>query len=120
MDVERTMQFILDAQARQAASLQAHAAFLQEHAANLQKHDAVMQKHAATLQVHAEALRKNDQQIATITDLFGRLAKAELRLVDDVRSLRRDAEARMNALDERLNILIDTADKLIRRNGRTH
>lgn|SRR5690348_13696737 len=102
MDVERTMQFILDAQAR--------------HATALQEHDAILKQ-------HAETLRRNEAQIATVTDLIGRLAQAELRLVEDMRTLRQaqaDAAERGRALDERLNILIDIVDKLIRRNGRTH
>lgn len=117
MDVERTMQFILDAQARQAATLQAHAAFLQDHgailekhAANLQTHGAITLKHDATLQAHAEALGKNEAQIATVTDLIGRVAQADLRLVGEMRSMRRDAEERTKAVDERLNILIDIVD----------
>lgn len=109
MDVERTMQFILDAQAR--------------HATALQEHDAILKQ-------HAETLRRNEAQIATVTDLIGRLAQAELRLVEDMRSLRqaqaeaaermKAADERGRALDERLNILIDIVDKLVRRNGRTH
>ncbi|MGH9519263.1 MAG: hypothetical protein ACRD2D_06415 [Terriglobales bacterium] len=85
MDVERTMQFILETQAQ----------------------------HAVALQQHREALRDLDQRVATVTDLIGRLAQAQLQLVGEVRTLR-EVQA---ASDERMNALIRVVDDLVRRNG---
>lgn len=91
MDVERTMQFILDMQAKQAASLEEHREWLHRH----------------------------DAQIADVTGLIARLAQAELRLVERIDEMRRAAEERDAALDEKLGILLDIVDKMTRRNGHT-
>lgn len=85
MDAERAMQFIIEAQAQQAVTLQAHADILRDHA----------------------------EQIASVTNLIGRLAQAELALTQEMRGLR----AAQSQTDERLNLLIDVVDKLVRRNG---
>ena len=53
MDLERTMEFIVEQQAQLTASVQ--------------KHD--------------EQIAKNSEQIAALSDLVGRLAQAEIRLV---------------------------------------
>ena len=109
MDVERTMQFILDMQAKQAASLEEFQA-----------------RQAASLKEHREWLGRHDAQIAEVTGLIARLAQAEIRLVDRINDserrieeMRRAAEQRDAALDEKLGILIDIVDKIIRRNGHT-
>ena len=85
MDIERTMQFIVDQQAQFWASVQ--------------KHD----EEIAALRASAA---KNDAQIATVTDLLGRLAQAEIRLVEQVRSSEartaeqlRNQETRLAALE---------------------
>lgn len=85
MDAERAMQFIIEAQAQQAVTLQAHADILRDHA----------------------------EQIASVTNLIGRLAQAELALTQEMRGLR----AVQSQTDERLNLLIEVVDKLVRRNG---
>lgn len=107
MDLERAMQFILDAQAQQAATLQHHAETMQEHAE-------IMRANAKKLDAHTDALRDLDGRLATVTDLVGRLAQAELRLVADMRA----ADERSKAADERLNALIEIVDQVIRRNGK--
>ena len=92
MDVEKTMQFILETQARLEASAAGHA----ERLARLE----------AAMAQHEGRLAKLETYIATVTDLVGRLAQAEIHMVE-----------RMNDTDERLNALIDVVDKLIRRDG---
>ena len=85
MDIEKTMRFILDAQAR----LEAVAG----------EHDV--------------RLAKIEVSVVTLTDLVGRLAQAELRLVE-----RMDQLAVSQAhTDQRLDILVNVVDKLVRRNG---
>lgn len=93
MDLERAMQFILNAQAQQAVTLQAHAEILERHAA---------------------ALRSLDERLVTVTDLVGRLAQTELCLAADLRA----ADERSKAADERLNALITIVNQMIRRNGK--
>ena len=103
MDIEKTMEFILSVQAKLEASAQ--------------KHDEMLAK-------HDEQIGKLVTSVATVTDLVGRLAQAEIRLVgrvdtlatamaagfQEIRELHADTESKPNAL-------IDTVDRLVRRNG---
>ena len=96
MDIEKTMEFILSVQARLEASVQ-----------------------------------KNDEQIADlkssvakVTDLVGRLAQAEIHLVERVDAVTAAMAAGFQELrqlqantDFKLNALIETVDKLVRRDG---
>jgi chromosome segregation ATPase len=100
MDIEKTMEFILAVQARLEASAQ--------------KHDEQIAK-------HDEQIAKLESSIASLTDLVGRSAQAEIRLAErmehvtagfqDIRELQANTEYK-------LNTLIETVDKLVRRDGR--
>ncbi len=95
MDVEKTMQFILETQAH----LEAVAA------------------------QHDERLSRLEASVATVTDLVGRLAQAEIRLVERMDRLAQEMERlgkSQTHADQRLDALIDIVDKLTRRNGPTH
>lgn len=92
MDVESTMQFILETQAR----LQATASQHDERLARLET-----------------SLARLETSVSTVTDLVGRLAQAEIRLVERMDRL---AESQAHT-DQRLDILIDVVDKLVRRDG---
>jgi predicted nuclease with TOPRIM domain len=85
MDIKQTMQFILDTQARLEA----------------------------TASQHDERLTKLETSVSTVTDLVGRLAQAEIRLIERMDRL---AESQAHT-DQRLDILIDVVDKLVPRNG---
>ncbi|HEV2426455.1 MAG TPA: hypothetical protein VGZ29_16640 [Terriglobia bacterium] len=98
MDVEKTMQFILDTQARLEASVGEH----------------------------NERLSKIEASVATLADLVGRLAQAEIRLVEKMDRLAESqaqlaesqaqlAESQAHT-DQRLDALIDFADRFMRRN----
>lgn len=94
MDVEKTIQFILDTQAR----LEAVAG------------------------QHDERIARLEASVATVTDLVARLAQAEIRLVErmDQLTARVDQLAGSQALtltDQRLNTLIQVVDELVRHNG---
>ena len=103
MDIEKTMRFMLDMQA----------------------------KHEAWLQQHDGEISRLNASMAAASDLIGRLAQAETRLVERMdtgfQKLRADVEkltAGVDGLREaqaateyKLNALIDTVDKLARRNG---
>jgi Asp-tRNA(Asn)/Glu-tRNA(Gln) amidotransferase C subunit len=92
MDIERTMEFILRAQA----------------------------KHEASIQKHDEEIAELRSSIASVSDLVGRLAQAEIHLVErmermtsgfqELREIQANTESKLNAL-------IETVDKLIRKNG---
>ena len=101
MDIEKTMEFILSAHARLEASAQQH----EERIARLQT------------------------SMATATDLIGRLAQAETHLAErmesGLRNFREEQAAGFEKLreaqaltDSKLNALIDTVDKIVRKNGR--
>jgi hypothetical protein len=88
MDIEKTIEFILDTQGRLEA----------------------------TASQHDERLAKLETSLNTVTDLVGRLAQAEIRLVERMDRL---AESQAHS-DQRLDILIDVVDKLVPRNGSPH
>jgi peptidoglycan hydrolase CwlO-like protein len=103
MDIEKTMEFILGVQARLEASTQEHDERLAQIEVSIQKHD--------------EQIAKLESSIASVTDLVGRLAQAEIRLAEsttvgfqELRQLHADTEYKLNAL-------IETVDKLVHRDG---
>ena len=96
MDIEKTMEFILAVQARLETSAQGH------------------EERIAKLEFSVATLTGS---VATLTDLVGRLAQAEIRLVErmdagfqELRELHADTQYKLNAL-------IETVDKLVRRDG---
>lgn len=103
MDIEKTMEFIVTTQARLEASAAAHDARLAE----------------------LEALGKlHSQQIAAVTDLVGRVAKAEITLAERMEDMAQRTETSFRELREiqattehKLNALIETVDKLVRHDG---
>jgi peptidoglycan hydrolase CwlO-like protein len=103
MDVEETMQFILDVQARLEASAAAH--------------DERLAKLEASAQGHEERIAKLESSIATATDLIGRLAQAEARLVERMEAGFQEIREIQANTQYKLNALIDTVDKLVRRDG---
>jgi len=93
------MQFILDTQARLEASAAQH------------------DERLTRLENSVEQL---EASVATVTDLVGRVAQAEIRLVEKMERLASShadlAESQAHT-DRRLDALIDVVDKLVRRNG---
>ena len=111
MDIEKTMEFILATQARIEASAAAH----DERLAEL----------AALSKGHEERIAKLESSVATVTDLVGRVAQAEItlaeridRLTEETRTGFKELRALQADTEGKLNALIDTVDKLVRRNGR--
>jgi chromosome segregation ATPase len=106
MDIERTMQFILDSQARLEASAQMH--------------DERIAKNSEQIAKNSEQIAKTSQQVATLTDLVGRLAQAEIRLVEEMRGseartaeLMQGKEARLGALETKMTQFLDRMDRFI-------
>ncbi len=96
VDIEKTIEFILGVQARLEASVQEH----------------------------DKRFAKLESSIATVTDLVGRVAQAEIRLAERMESGFQGFEAGFRQLREiqasteyKLNALIDAVDKLVRRDG---
>jgi len=78
MDLERTMEFIVEQQAQLTASAQ--------------KRDEQIAK-------HDEQIAKHSEQIASLTDLVGRLAQAEIRLVERMEKMESSLVERMEKLE---------------------
>jgi hypothetical protein len=103
MDIEKTMQFMLDMQAK--------------HETWLQKHEEAITRIETALEAGAARTAKLESSVATVTDLVGRVAQAEIRLTERMESGFRDLIDAQAASEYRLNALIETVDKLVRRNG---
>ena len=99
MDVEKTMQFILDTQARLEAVAGQHEERLTRLETGLTRLET--------------SVTRLETQVAGVTDLVGRLAQAELRLVERMDQL----AASQAHTDQRLDVLISVVDKLVHRNG---
>ncbi len=89
MDVEKTMEFILNVQARLEAMAQGH----------------------------EERLAKLESSMASVTDLVGRLAQAEITLAERMAAGFQELREIQAATEYKLNALIDTVGKLVRGNG---
>jgi peptidoglycan hydrolase CwlO-like protein len=103
MDVEKTMEFILSTQARVEVSIE---------------------ELKSVAKGHEERVARLETSMATATDLIGRLAQAETRLAERMQDLRETQAAGFKELREvqaateyKLNALIDTVDKIVRKNG---
>ena len=89
MDIERTMQFIVEQQ--------------EQFWASVQKHDEQIAALTASNQKH-------DEQIGTLTNLVGRLAQAEIRLAEQMRG----HEARLTSLETKATQFFEGLDRYIR------
>ena len=103
MDIQKTMEFILTTQAKLEVSVQQQA----ERSAELQ----------ALVKGHEERFAKLETSIATVTDLVGRLAQAQIQTVERMDSGFRELKEALISTDYKLNALIETVDKLVHRNG---
>ena len=110
MDIENTMKFILDVQARLEASAQGHDERLARLEASAQGHDDRLAK------LESSVVRL-ESSVATVTDLVGRVAQAETRLAERMATGFEELRALHSDTEYKLNALIDTVDKLVRRNG---
>ena len=99
MDVDKTMQFILEQQAKQEASLQ--------------QTDELLLKVGAIQLQQAEILSQHDSQIGQLIQSQRRTDETVKDLAEAVKGL---AEQGRHT-DERLNALIKVVDDLIRRDG---
>lgn len=107
MDIEKTMEFILSTQARVEVSIE---------------------ELKSVSRGHEERIARLESSMATATDLIGRLAQAEIRLTERMESGFREVRETQTAgfkslreaqasTDYKLNALIETVDKIVRKNG---
>lgn len=103
MDVEKTMQFMLEMQAK--------------HETWLQRHEEAFTRIDAALEAGAARATQLESSVATLTDLVGRVAQAEIHLVERMDSGFQELRDAQAASEDKLNALIETVDRIIRRNG---
>ena len=110
MDMERTMQFILEMQAKFEANIGLH----EERLTRLE--NAMLKLVDNVGQLRQALLTTNDlvTRLVKVTDEGFKAMDRRFKAVDE--RLASLAEAG-KATDDRLNVLIDVVDKLIRRNG---
>ncbi|HET9179391.1 MAG TPA: hypothetical protein VFQ24_13625 [Terriglobia bacterium] len=108
--MEKAMQFMLDMQAK-------HEGWLQRHEEAMKRHEEAINRIDAALEAGAARAAQLDSSVATVTDLVGRLAQTEIRLAERMESGFRDLRDAQAASEYKLNALIETVDKLVRRNG---
>ena len=104
------MQFFLEMQAR-------HEVALQKHDEAMRKHDEAIRKHDEAINRIDAALEANTTHIRQLVDVAASLAshaeETDRRMNEGFRELREI----LASTDFKLNALIDTVDKLVRRNG---
>jgi ABC-type transporter Mla subunit MlaD len=99
MDIERTMQFIVEQQAQFWASVQKHDEQIALTSQQIAELKAGMAK-------HDEQIAKSGEQIAILTDLVGRLAQAEIRSFEQT-------QARLASLEMKTTQFFERMDRFI-------
>jgi hypothetical protein len=69
------------------------------------------------VQKHDEQIGELRSSVATLTDLIGRLTHAQIRLVERMEAAFHEVKEIQANTEYRLNALIDTVDKPVRRDG---
>jgi hypothetical protein len=110
MDIEKAMQFMLQTQVK--------------HETWLQKHEEAMKEHEEAIAQIRAAGEANDRRIGQLVDVSLSLARTVEQNSAGIKELREAQAAGFKELreaqastDYKLNALIDTVDKIIRKNG---
>ena len=106
MDIERTMQFIVEQQAQFWASVQKHDEQIALTSQQIAELKAGMAKHDEQIAKNAEQIAKSGEQIAILTDLVGRLAQAEIRSFEQT-------QARLASLEMKTTQFFERMDRFI-------
>jgi len=109
MDIERTMQFIVEQQAQLTASAQRHEERLARTDEQIAKHSEQISKLGEQIAKHSEQISKLGEQVGTLIDLVGRLAQAEIRIVERMEKMdgrQQEMQSAMTRLFERLDRFI--------------
>lgn len=104
------MRFILDMQVN-------HEAWLQKHEEALKQHDETLKQHNEAMSRINGAIEANTARIGQLVDVSLSLAHAVEETNASIRELRETQREAQAATDYKLNALIETVDKLARRNG---
>jgi len=106
MDIENTMRFILDMQAKHEAAIQRHDEAMARHDAAIGQHD------AAILRIDG-AMEANTAGIRQLVDVCLSLAHSVEQTNASVNELRETLREAQAATDYKLSALIDTVEKLV-------
>ncbi len=109
MDIERTMQFIVEQQAQFWASAQKHDQQIADLKAVMAKHDEQIAKNSEQIAALTASIQKHDEQIATLTNLVGRVAQAGIHLAGQMQG----HEARLASLETKATQLFERMDRFI-------
>jgi chromosome segregation ATPase len=109
MDLERTMQFIVEQQAQFWASVQKHDEQIAALTASVQRHDEQIAALTASVQRHDEQIAHLGEQVTTLTNLVGRLAQAEIHIAEQMQG----HEARLESLETKMTQFLDRMDRFI-------
>ena len=111
MDVEKTMEFILEHLAQASVRLDQITARLDQVTANVNK--------LAEVQVlRAQVLDQHEDRLNRITEILRELAESQQRTEKELRESIQAREEAGRHTDARLNALIKVVDDMIRRDGR--
>jgi chromosome segregation ATPase len=99
MDLERTMQFIVEQQAQLTASVQKHDEQILKMGEHMHEIDEQMLKIEGRLVQSAELIHNHDQQIGSLTELLGVLAQGEIRLNQRLESMESRWSDRMEKME---------------------
>ena len=114
MDIEKTMEFIVEHLAHASARVD-------EVSVKLNKLAEVQVLQAQVLDRHENRLNKMTDILGQVTEKLGQITERQLRAEQETQQLREAIQAQEAAgrhTDERLNALIKVVDDLIRSNGR--
>jgi chromosome segregation ATPase len=113
MDIERTMQFIVEQQGQFWASVQKHDEQIAKNNEQIAKNDQQIAKNDQQIakndqQIAAltSSVQKHDAAIATLTDLVGRLAQAEIRMAEQTQTRLASLETKTTQFFERMDRFI--------------
>jgi len=109
VDIERTIQFIIEQQAQLTASIQLHSEQIARNSEQIAALTASVQTHDVQIARHDAQIARIGDQIGVLTDLVGRLAQAEIRLAEQIQG----HEARLGSLETKATQLFDRMDRFI-------
>ena len=103
------MQFIVDQQAQFWVSVQKHDEQIAKNNEQIAKNAEQIAKNDQQIAALTASVQKHDAAIATLSDLVGRLAQAEIRIAEQMQG----QEARLTSLETKAQQLFERMDRFI-------
>ena len=118
MNIERTMEFILNQQARFEANQAKFEANQAKFEANFAKADQRFLKAEKRLDRAEKRLDRLERVVSQTARVVGQLASASLRFRNEIRRSQIETDRHLKAAAARLDVLSDVVEKFIRGNGK--